>query len=101
VVVVRSVYSTWDEGRHAAGFLDAHPEVERILVVSSPFHMRRVRSVWDHALRGKPDPPQRVFVPVPWGRTGLSLDRWWTREEELIWVQNEYVKLILYHLRYF
>jgi uncharacterized SAM-binding protein YcdF (DUF218 family) len=101
VVIVRSVYSTWDEGRHAVGFLGAHPEVERILVVSSPFHMRRVRSVWAHALEARPDPPDLVFVPVPWDRTGLSLDCWWTREEELIWVQNEYVKLVLYHLRYF
>jgi len=101
VTLVRSVYSTWDEGRYAAEYLHAHREVRRVLVVSSPFHMRRVRAVWRHALEGMADPPETVFVPVPWERTGLRVEGWWTREQELIWVQNEYVKLILYHLRYF
>lgn len=101
LTLVRSVYSTWDEGRQARDWIEAHPGVERVLVVSNPFHMRRVRAVWRNVLEDVEDPPEVICVPVPWERTGLSVDDWWTREDELLWVFTEYVKLILYHLRYF
>jgi uncharacterized SAM-binding protein YcdF (DUF218 family) len=99
IVFVRSVTSTWEEGIQTLRYLEQHPEVESVLLVSNPFHMRRVRAV--HRDLHREGGPRLLCVPVPWDRTQLSLDRWWTRERELVWVQSEYVKLLFYHVRHF
>jgi uncharacterized SAM-binding protein YcdF (DUF218 family) len=96
---VRAVTSTWEEGIQAVRYLGEHPEVESVLLVSHPFHMRRVRAVYRELL--PEGGPRMVCVPVPWEEAGLSLDRWWTREREVMWVQSEYGKLLFYHARHF
>lgn len=101
ITLIRSVYSTWDEGNEAMRYLAAHREMRRVLIVSSPFHMRRVRAVWMELQKGAPQPLELTFVPVPWDRANVHVEDWWTREEELIWVQSEYIKLILYRLKHF
>jgi len=99
IVFVRGVTSTWDEGIQAARYFREHEDVRMALVVSSPFHMRRIAAVYSHLL--PEGTPRTVYVPMPWEWTGLSLDNWWTREQEVVWVQSEYTKLLFYYLHRF
>lgn len=87
--------STWEESEaiiaHAvqAGFMN-------ITVVSTEFHLRRVRRVFRRQAEGT-----SVQVHVR-GAPSLVYDRyrWWESEEGLLMVNNEYVKLLYYWLRY-
>jgi uncharacterized SAM-binding protein YcdF (DUF218 family) len=101
IVFVRGVSSTWDEGKEAVEYFGKHPEVRAVLVVSNPFHMRRIRSVYRQLLQDRDQPPLIFYVPVPWEQSGLSLKDWWDREREVVWVGSEYVKLIFYYLTHF
>jgi uncharacterized SAM-binding protein YcdF (DUF218 family) len=87
--------STWEESEaiiaHAieAGFTN-------ITIVSTEFHLRRVRRVFRQQAQGT-----SVQVHVR-GAPSLVYDRhrWWESEEGLLMVNNEYVKLLYYWLRY-
>lgn len=67
-----------------------------ITVVSTEFHLRRVRRVFRQQAEGT-----GVQVHVR-GAPSLVYDRqrWWESEEGLLMVNNEYVKLLYYWLRY-
>ena len=62
------------------------------IVVSSPFHMRRVKMIFDKAYKGSGISVYYSFVK----ESKLKIDKWWTREHELINVVNEYIKLVFY-----
>lgn len=87
--------STWEESvaviEHAvqAGYTN-------ITVVSTEFHLRRVRRVFRQQAEGT-----SIQVHVR-GAPSLVYDRnhWWESEEGLLMVNNEYVKLLYYWLRY-
>lgn len=70
--------------------------LKKIMVVSDKFHTNRInyafRSIYDDAgvemvLRGCPS-------------TAYSEEMWWAEESGLLMVNNEYVKLVYYHLRH-
>jgi uncharacterized SAM-binding protein YcdF (DUF218 family) len=65
-------------------------------VVSTEFHLRRVRRVFRKRARGT---PVRVHVYGA-GSKVYDSQRWWESEEGLLMVNNEYVKLLYYWLRY-
>jgi uncharacterized SAM-binding protein YcdF (DUF218 family) len=87
--------STWEESEaiiaHAmeAGFTN-------ITIISTEFHLRRVRRVFRQQAQGT-----NVQVHVR-GAPSLVYDRhrWWESEEGLLMVNNEYMKLLYYWLRY-
>lgn len=87
--------STWEESvaivDHAlqAGY-------DTITVVSTEFHLRRVRRVFRQRSKGT------GVVVYFRGAPSLVYDRsrWWKSEEGLLMVNNEYVKLLYYWLRY-
>jgi len=66
------------------------------IIVSDPTHMRRIAFIFHRLLEN--DKMLLVFSPVEDG--WFKKERWWTREEELVEVFNEYVKLILYYFKY-
>lgn len=67
------------------------------VVISAPFHMRRIAWAWRRVFA---DTDVRLtFSAIPIERTGMRLEGWWTREEELIFVFQEYVKLGLYWVK--
>lgn len=67
------------------------------VVISEPFHMRRLSGAWRRAFA---DTGVRLtFTAIPFERTGMSLEGWWTREAELVFVFSEYVKLGLYWVK--
>ena len=87
--------STWEEAeavlQHAR--MQGHTN---IVVVSTEFHLRRVRRVFRKHFAGS-----GITVRVH-GAASLVYDpaRWWTSEEGLLMVNNEYVKLLYYQLKY-
>ncbi len=65
-----------------------------LILVSDEFHMRR--AMWT---MGKAMPAVRL-VASPAPSPALSVDRWWTRERELLYVIQEYIKLGMYFVKY-
>ena len=68
------------------------------IVVSSNFHMRRVYLTFKKVFNG--NDITTVFAPVPMNMNGINPNRWWTRENDLIAVFNEYIKLVFYYVKY-
>ena len=67
------------------------------VVVSDPFHMRRISWAWRRVFLGAD--VRLTFTSIPFERTGMRLEGWWTREDELLFVFQEYVKLGLYWVK--
>jgi uncharacterized SAM-binding protein YcdF (DUF218 family) len=67
------------------------------VVISDPFHMRRVYWAWRHVFASSDI--RLTFSSVPWEKARLALDGWWTRESEMIFVFIEYVKLAFYWVK--
>lgn len=87
--------STFEESEEILGYSE-NSDFKRIIVVSSKFHTRRVKSVFDKKFKKmgidvlvRGAPPENYDV-----------DEWWKHEEGLIFVNNEYVKMFYYMLKY-
>ena len=81
--------STYDEAREAARVFPAAGR--RLLLVTSPFHVRRTRMIFEDALKGR-DVEFRVLSvpqePFP--------DRWWTSQGAAREVLLEWTKIVFY-----
>lgn len=91
------VTSTYAEALRLKEFI-AHSSapVRSVIVVSDPYHMRRVRWTYRRVLG------QEVRVelaPVPFGASSYQR-RWWEDPASRDYVKNEYMKLIYYVVRY-
>jgi len=84
------------EGSVALKRLVLQKDFGSAIVVSSPYHMRRVRMVFNKVV---PDKVQLVFHHVPWEMSELK-KKWWTDEKSIEFVVTEYVKLVYYYFRY-
>ncbi len=72
--------------------------VDSLIVIEDPFGMRRLRWTFGKVFA---DTPIRVHcVVVPPEISDLKLEKWWTREKELLYVFEEYVKFVLYWMQY-
>lgn len=67
------------------------------IVVTSPHHTRRARMVFRKVFKGEKDLSIKV-TPVEGG--DFQVKKWWTREDELVGVVNEYCKFFLYLFKY-
>lgn len=95
LVLDRMVDSTFHEAQALADFLDREPGV-RVTIVTNPFHTRRARWIFAHALG--PRAGQLAFVSAP--LEDLPLDRWWTTSVGRESVPAEYMRLLYYLFRY-
>jgi len=93
VHVVSKGTSTYEEAEVMRGFMNEHG-YRSVIAVSSPYHMRRVRTTLSHFLRDTPISAQ--YSPAAEAR--FRAEEWWRHERELIDVANEYLKLAYYHL---
>ncbi len=98
VTINTDVASTWNDA-HATLQTARRLKLSSLIVVSSPFHMRRVKMCFERVFEGSEI--SLTYCCVPLGREKIVLERWWTRERELIKVCNEYLKLIFYRFTYF
>lgn len=67
-----------------------------VIVVTSEMHSRRVHQHFQKRFQQA----GVGIILVGASDTGYSPDNWWTREDGLIFVNNEYIKLIYYLLRH-
>jgi len=68
------------------------------IIVSSALHMRRVALTFNRVFQGTGI--ELMYAPVPLEDEDMALDWWWTREAEVVMVNNEYLKLLFYLFRY-
>lgn len=74
-------------------------QFKTVIFVSSNYHMRRVYLTFEKVFKEN-DGVRALFAPVPKEMEGINPDTWWTMENDLVTVFNEYVKLALYWYKY-
>ncbi len=89
------VTSTFDEATTLRQYIQAHQSY-KILLVTSAFHTRRARWIFEKMLAGLPVRLQMVAVPY----ADFDQTNWWKNEDGLITLNNEYIKLVYYAFKY-
>ncbi|MBL4624195.1 MAG: YdcF family protein [Flavobacteriales bacterium] len=87
--------STKEESEAIATYCSEH-ELKRIIIISDKFHTRRIRGVFEPLFE---DLITELIIHGT-GSTLYNEDVWWEKEQGLIMVNNEYVKLFYYWLKY-
>ena len=87
--------STMEESNSILSYSKAH-EFKKIMIISDKFHLRRVRMVFEDKF--VEDGIEVVFCGAP--NSHYKEDAWWQSEIGLIMVNNEYVKLLYYKMKY-
>jgi uncharacterized SAM-binding protein YcdF (DUF218 family) len=97
ILLQDGVTSTEEDARVSRQVLERHG-FRSAIILTSAFHTRRAALAFRRVFR---DSPVRIFIAaVPLEEEGYRLDRWWTEERELVFVINEYIKLVLYLFKY-
>ena len=91
ITVLNVATSTFEEAEELRKFMEKN-NMKSAIVVTSIFHTRRARMVFRKAFAGSS--LKAIVRPAEGGK--FTVDHWWTREEDMIFVNNEYVKLVLY-----
>ncbi len=87
--------STWEDGLQIAALVK-QKGLRRIVVVTSWYHSRRALTVIRKQLAG-----QAVLVYYSPPKTlACCPDKWWLRDEPLVMVINEWIKIGLYAVKY-
>ena len=89
------VTSTFDEASAVRQYVQAH-QAYRIILVTSAFHTRRARWIFERSLAGLPVRLEMAAVPY----ADFDQTNWWKNETGLITLNNEYIKLFYYLFKY-
>ena len=90
-----SAHSTMDESNEILHWCQSN-QVKNITIISSAFHMRRVRMVFE-------DKFSEAGIKINFhGAAPIDYNalNWWNNEEGLIMTNNELVKLFYYMIKY-
>lgn len=88
--------STIDEAKAVRSYLRDKPDIDTILLVSSPAHMRRSSMIFKAALRTLPG--EVVVGCSPSSYSAFNPDKWWRRREDIQVVLSEVVKIGIFQL---
>jgi len=88
--------STIDEAKAVKSYIRDKPDIDTLLIVSSPAHMRRSSIIFKVALRNMPG--EVVVGCSPSSYSGFNPDKWWRRREDIQVVLSEYVKIGIFQL---
>jgi len=89
------VTSTFDEARTLREYIEAN-NIGSVIMVTSAFHTRRSRWIFERELAGVQVKLEVAAAPY----TNFDASNWWQYEEGLINLNNEYIKLIFYKIKY-
>ena len=89
------VTSTFDEADTLKQYVQAN-HLHKIILVTSSFHTRRAKWIFDRELAGLPVTLEIVAVPY----ATFDQTNWWKNETGLITLNNEYIKLVYYFFKY-
>ena len=93
------VTSTIDEVEALGRYLDAHPEILSVVLVSNWYHTSRIGWVVHNFLAEQIHRGLQVAVVSAPTRKG-SAARWWTTEQTFLAVFNEHLKWVYYLLKH-
>jgi uncharacterized SAM-binding protein YcdF (DUF218 family) len=88
--------NTYEEALELKQFLDRESSVQSVIVVSSPYHMRRAQWTFQEILGGQ---VTLQFAPVPF-ETARHQQQWWLDAGSRKIVIGEYFKLLFYHVNH-
>jgi len=89
------VTSTFDEAAALRQYIGTQ-RIHRIILVTSTFHTRRARWIFNKTLAGLQVTLEMAAVPY----VGFDQTNWWKNETGIITLNNEYIKLFYYFLEY-
>jgi uncharacterized SAM-binding protein YcdF (DUF218 family) len=89
------VTSTFDEAATLKKYIEAS-HAGKIILVTSVFHTRRARWIFEKALVGLPVRLEMAAVPY----ATFDQSNWWKSESGLITFNNEFIKLLYYFVKY-
>jgi uncharacterized SAM-binding protein YcdF (DUF218 family) len=87
--------STYDEAAVIKQYIRA-TRIQKIILVTSAFHTRRARWIFEKVFAGLPVSLEMAATP----EIGFDQTNWWQNEGGLITVNNETIKLIYYFFKY-
>ncbi len=84
--------STLDEAVAVREFIKRNSDIDTLLLVSSPAHMRRAYMIFSRILRNTERP---VYIGTsPSSYSSFNPDKWWRRKEDVQSVVSEMVKIL-------
>ncbi len=89
--------STFEETVGLKEFMKKN-DLHSAILVSSPFHMRRIRYTANKVF--KDYNAELIYAPVPEDMAQISLEGWWNKEDDFITIILEYVKMLYYVFKY-
>lgn len=89
------VTSTFDEAAALRSYITSH-NIRSVILLTSQFHTRRARWVFEKELSGLPVRLEVAGAP----HTSFNAGNWWNVEDGLIYLNNEYIKLFFYWIKY-
>jgi uncharacterized SAM-binding protein YcdF (DUF218 family) len=95
LLIEGGVTSTRDEAVVLRHYIEEHG-VERVILVTSAFHTRRTRWIFDKVLADS-DAIIEISAAPQWK---FDETNWWREERGLIMFTNEYLKLVYYQVVY-
>lgn len=96
IIIENRPHSTHTDALYARESMEREGLASAV-VISEPFHMRRISWAWRRVFADTD--VHLTFTSIPFERTSMRLEGWWTREEELLFVFQEYIKLGLYWVK--
>ena len=87
--------SSWEEAVNTLRLMQERGWT-RVVVISDPYHMRRLDWIWSRVFRGSGRHYSLVASAPPYWQP----DRWWTSERAGAAVIMEYIKLVYYFAKY-
>lgn len=95
-ILAGDAQSTITEVKATMNYLTQHPEIESLIIVSSPSHTRRSMMIFNAAVRYAGMP---VIVGCsPSTYTGFNPGKWWRNKEDIQIVLSEYLKITSFKL---
>ena len=87
--------NTWQEAENTLKLAKACGW-KKVIVVSDPPHMRRLKWTWGKVFNGS----GVDFILVSSALSGWNAERWWADDQSSDYLVSEYVKMVYYFLRY-
>ncbi|MBC9785362.1 YdcF family protein [Heliobacterium chlorum] len=94
IILENKSSSTYQNAAHSKEIMEKY-QFKSAIVVSSNYHMRRTKLVFEQVFQGTSD----VFAYVPFDNQDYNPARWWEKNRGIMVTITEYIKLIGYVLR--
>ncbi len=88
--------STLTEAMVVRDYLSTRPDLDTLILVSSPPHMRRASMIFRKATAGSEWPVYVTCSPSAW--SDFNAGRWWREKEDIQDVLSEFLKIVSFRI---